>query len=180
MTNPRLQLKSITVSAFASEETHCYEGTLWLDGKKAARLMNEGHGGPDMITPIDGWARRENELSAEIRAILEATGYIAEWEAEMHEAGLLSYSAADESGLALIEGWACEEVNKNLMGKKMRRELNRAVLTIDGGEIWNLRYKGKRKPDAALIDKARAKRPAGTILNELPFDKALALFRDAA
>jgi hypothetical protein len=180
MTNPRLALKSIKVAAFASEETHCYEGILYLDGKKAARMRNEGRGGPDLITPVDGWARREKELSAEIRSSLEGAGYIAEWEASMRDAGLVSYSAADESGLALIEGWACEEVNKHLSGKQMRRELNRSVLTLEGGEIWNLRYEGKRKPDAALIEQARAKRPAGTILNDLPFEQALALFRAAA
>jgi hypothetical protein len=180
MTKQRLELKSIKVSAFASEETHCYEGVLYLDGKKAARCSNQGHGGADMQTPLDAWARRYDELSAEIRTILVATGYVAEFEASMSEMGLPDYNADDQSGFALLESWACDEVNKHLSGKQMRRELNRAVLIIDGGEIWNLNYKGKRKPDAALIDQARANRPTGTILNELPFEEALTLFRAAA
>jgi hypothetical protein len=180
MTKPRLELKSIKTSAFASEETHCYEGVLYLDGKKAARLMNQGHGGPDMQTPIDGWAHRYDELSAEIRTILVATGYIAKFEASMREMGLPDYSADDQSGFSMLESWACDEVNRHLSGKQMRRELNRAVLILDEGEIWNLKYKGKRKPDAALFKQARFTRPNGTILNELPFDEALALFREAA
>lgn len=180
MTNPRLELKSIKVAAFASEETHCYEGILYLDGKKAARMSNEGRGGPDMVTLVDAWARRYDELSTEIRAILEDTGYIAEFEASMRDMGLPDYSADNKSGLALLESWAGEEVNKHLMGKLMRRELNRAVLILDGGEIWNLKYKGKRKPDEDLFKQARFTRPEGIILNDLPFDEALVLFRDAA
>ena len=175
-----LMLKSIKHAAFASEETHCYSARLYLRGKPAAEMRNEGGGGPDLIDPLGEWQGRERELSGEIRAALEATGYISEWEAGMRGLGLPDYSAADESGLALIEGWACEEINKHLMGKRLKSEMSRAALIYHDGELITLKYPGKGKPDQRLYDSAREKRPSVKILNEMPFAEALAIFRKAA
>ncbi len=175
-----LMLKAIKHAAFASEETHCYSARLYLRGKPAAQMRNEGRGGPDLIEPIGNWLGREKELGAEIRADLEATGYIAEHEADMRRMGLPDYSAADETGLALIEGWACEEINKHLMGKQLKSEMSRAAIIFHDGELLTLKYKGGVKPDQRLFDSAREKRPSAKILNELPFAEALAIFRKAA
>ena len=43
----KLQLKNIKVAAFASEETHCYQASLYVNGKRAATVSNQGHGGCD-------------------------------------------------------------------------------------------------------------------------------------
>lgn len=41
----KLELKAIQVALFASDETYCFSANLYVDGKKAAVVGNEGHGG---------------------------------------------------------------------------------------------------------------------------------------
>ena len=43
----KLELKSIKHTAWASEETHCYQANLYVDGKPVAVVSNDGHGGCD-------------------------------------------------------------------------------------------------------------------------------------
>ena len=43
----KLEMKSIKHSAFASEETYCYEGYVYIDGKKSIYVSNDGKGGSD-------------------------------------------------------------------------------------------------------------------------------------
>ena len=43
----KLQLKNIKHTEWASEETHCYQASLFVDGKPVAIVSNDGHGGCD-------------------------------------------------------------------------------------------------------------------------------------
>lgn len=43
----KVELKNVKYSAFASQETHCFEATVYIDGKRAGTVSNEGYGGPD-------------------------------------------------------------------------------------------------------------------------------------
>ena len=43
----KIELKAIQYSAFASEETSCYQANLYVDGKKIGTVSNAGHGGCD-------------------------------------------------------------------------------------------------------------------------------------
>jgi hypothetical protein len=40
-----ITLKNFKHAAFASQETYCFEATVYIDGKKAGHASNEGHGG---------------------------------------------------------------------------------------------------------------------------------------
>ena len=42
-----LQLKSFKHSEFASEETHCYEATVYFNRNKIGTVLNRGNGGAD-------------------------------------------------------------------------------------------------------------------------------------
>ena len=43
----KLELKAIKHTVWASEETHCYQASLYVDGKPVAIVSNDGHGGCD-------------------------------------------------------------------------------------------------------------------------------------
>ena len=43
----KLELKNIKHTAWASQETHCYQASLYVDGKPVAIVSNDGHGGAD-------------------------------------------------------------------------------------------------------------------------------------
>lgn len=47
----KIELKNIKHAAFASEETHCFTASVYIDGKKAGIVSNDGHGGPDRHEP---------------------------------------------------------------------------------------------------------------------------------
>jgi hypothetical protein len=41
----KIELRNIKYAAFASEETTCFEATVYVDGKKVGTACNAGHGG---------------------------------------------------------------------------------------------------------------------------------------
>ena len=43
----KLEVKNISHYARGSEETPCYNATVYINGKKAIEVSNEGHGGSD-------------------------------------------------------------------------------------------------------------------------------------
>lgn len=49
----KLELRGVKHAKFASQETPCYEATLYVDGAKAATITNEGRGGCDHVRWID-------------------------------------------------------------------------------------------------------------------------------
>lgn len=51
----KVELKNIKVLASLSEETPCYTGTVYVDGKAAFAASNHGHGGPDDYRPLPGY-----------------------------------------------------------------------------------------------------------------------------
>ena len=55
----KIELKNIKYAAFASEETHCYEATLYVNGKRFAHVSNDGHGGCDRQEPIKPYTYKD-------------------------------------------------------------------------------------------------------------------------
>ena len=45
----KLELKAVKHSEWASQETNCYQATIYLEGKPFASVQNEGFGGPTSI-----------------------------------------------------------------------------------------------------------------------------------
>lgn len=48
-----ITLKNIKHSEFASHETHCFEATVYIDGKRAFGVENDGQGGPNNYFPLN-------------------------------------------------------------------------------------------------------------------------------
>jgi len=44
---PKVTIKNLKYAAFASQETNCFEATIYVDGKRFCTARNEGSGGPD-------------------------------------------------------------------------------------------------------------------------------------
>jgi hypothetical protein len=47
----KIELKNVKYAAFASQETSCFEATVYVDGKKAGTADNNGRGGPTTVRP---------------------------------------------------------------------------------------------------------------------------------
>lgn len=49
----KIELKGIKFYQSMSDETNCFEGYLYVDGKKCGYVRNDGRGGNTFISPID-------------------------------------------------------------------------------------------------------------------------------
>ena len=57
-----LEMKNIKHSEFASEETYCYQGSVYLDGKPFALVKNDGRGGCDYQYSHNSKANLKNTM----------------------------------------------------------------------------------------------------------------------
>jgi hypothetical protein len=48
---PSVELKKIKLAKFASHETFCFDAEVWIDGKKAGSVSNDGQGGSNHFLP---------------------------------------------------------------------------------------------------------------------------------
>ena len=65
------ELKNVKYAAFASEETHCFEATLYVNGKRFCTVSNEGHGGENRYHGVKGGIP-QNEVWKQIKEINRA------------------------------------------------------------------------------------------------------------
>lgn len=156
-----IELRKVKYAAFASQETPCFEAEVWIDGKNAGRVSNEGHGGPDLFRSPDT-ERRLNE----------------------HAKTLPPYVFGDsklDMGAELIVGGLLGDW---LLARDLKRALKAKLLYTKPGEA--ALYETKRVQPAAMThflqdtdqqERLRAKFNADRFLNLMPFDEALKLFK---
>jgi hypothetical protein len=48
----KIEVRNVKFSAFASQETNCFEATIWIDGKRIGAARNEGHGARRTSNPV--------------------------------------------------------------------------------------------------------------------------------
>lgn len=162
----KIELRNIKVHLGLSDETYAYTGTVYVDGKKAVEVSNQGHGGPDMQGDIGGGRKTVEKLNA----------WIAANEPPLD---MSKYKMADIP--ADLEHWCHRKVSEFLDLRDMRRALRSSVVFEDGkGALRTLKYNRGRKPDAALREQARDKHGAVRILNELSEAAAFEIWQASA
>jgi len=159
---PVITLKSIKVHHGLSQETHAYTATIYVDGKRFGTVENAGHGGCDNVHPDSRKYSDVRELDNRIKATYPKRK--SEYFPEGREEDL--------------EALCCDLVNTHNVRKEFRRLMGRKLVARKNGtsEIyeWNL----KRKPIAPDFSKwAERFGDDYTLLNTMPPDKALEIFR---
>lgn len=157
---PKIELKNIKHSAWASQETHCYQATLYVDGVKWGTVSNEGHGGCDLFDGAEGY----------------------DWDdlAELNKRIRETYEPYEYEGMTLklnIEMLCGDLVNQWLRDKDFNRAMKAKVLftkpNVQG--IWQLAVK-KPLTLEVMLAKAKAQHPQYTYLADLPVDEAKAIY----
>ena len=165
-----LELKGIKHAAFASQETHCYEASVYYNGKKIGVVSNEGHGGCDDFTPSGGTPNEAHTMKhryevwrkLEDRIAEEHPQYFMEWDKSWNK--------------MTLEIWCCDQVNKFLATKDFNRYMKSKVVFIKPDEPKAIRYfsfKGVRSITKQHIDHIKSKYPTYQILNDMPKAEAL-------
>ncbi len=154
----KLELKNIKHSAWASEETHCYQASLYVDGKPVAIVSNDGHGGADRDYPHPKF---KGDYRAQMRDVsryfsgLRRTA-VTEWSPEGME--------------QCLEFWCADQVNDWLSARELKSKLRKEFLFQFADRV------------GVFAHKTRPSRAAGVavVLNDLPFDEALSIWKETA
>ena len=160
----KIELKKIEHMDRNSEETACYVAQVWVDGKHMVDVSNDGHGGCDHQNGANGYTWKDIEnLNARI-----AAEYPSPFTIE---------GKPVPSDLEIVCG---DLLTEHLFAKDLKRAMSRKMLFVspknDG--IRCVGFKASRLPTkTALFSEWMGKYPKDTILNCLPFDKALAIYR---
>ena len=164
----KLELKNIKHTAWASEETHCYQASLYVDGKPVAIVSNAGQGGCD-------YEYDHPKCKADYRATMRA----------VHDyfKSLPKTDASDifPEGLEqCLEYWCADQVNEFLGARELKKKLKSHVL-------FQFKYKdgiyqSKSHPTVTDGDWVINKQAGETrrILNDMPFADALVIWKGTA
>ena len=141
-----ITLKNFKHAAFASQETYCFEATVYIDGKKAGTASNEGHGGCTFVHLTEAFRHldtKENDLEGKV-------------DTECHKL-------------------VCEKQDKGILNS-VKRDLSKNILFIrkgdktDGVRIY--RNAVGTPSEAAIIAKLKADPTVDVIFNLLPLEVA--------
>jgi hypothetical protein len=154
----KLELKNIKHTSWASEETHCYQASLYVDGKPVAIVSNDGHGGADRDYPHPKF---KGDYRAQMRDVsryfsgLRRTA-VTEWSPEGME--------------QCLEFWCADQVNDWLSARELKSKLRKEFLFQFADRV------------GVFAHKTRPSRAAGVavVLNDLPFDEALSIWKETA
>lgn len=165
----KIELKNIKYAEFASEETHCFEGKLYVNGKHVADLSNDGHGGADYVYWKDGAAVTEKQVNEWIKANV-APSVIEFGDRE---------PMTIEPNLEIFCGNAVNDFLTERQVNKAMRDMAKKVLTFDGKDVSNFRWKGLKKVEQRHIDSIKKSYPDRIILNCLASSEARTIIRNA-
>ena len=163
----KLELKNIKHTAWASEETHCYQASLYVDGKPVAIVSNDGHGGCDRDYAHPKFKGDYFDMFRSVEAYFKS---LPNTPSEWNEDGMEQR----------LEFWCADQVNAWLSARELKKKLKSHVL-------FQLKYKDgvfqtKFHPTVTNGEWVINKQAGQTrrILNDLPFDEALAIWKETA
>lgn len=163
----KIELKKITYSARLSEETQAFAADVWIDGKRAGEVSNDGQGGPNRYHPWDIEQRINTyaDTLPKVRTTFEdkddPTGF---WHMKLDADSLVN-----------------ELLHNHLMVKDFKRAIGKRVLFTREGKVYETKTMTSDALKQLLANNARLSTlKADAILNLLPEDQAFAIYRGAA
>lgn len=160
-----ITIKNLKYSEFASQETFCFEATVYVDGKRGFIAHNDGHGGSDYYYPVKGQSQEEYRRFIGLAEEFVLT--LPKWSIE---------GVADVFDVT-IESHISGLVSAELMRRDYTRGIKKRIYVwTDAG----VSYYKTTKVTQALIDQIKAKHPDDIVLNTLPIDEAVALYAGAS
>lgn len=158
-----ITLKNIKYSAFASQETHCFEATIYINNKRFCIVHNQGHGGCDDYLAVDNCQHEfDGKLWEEVNRINNILGK------ETLPSEFSSEGLPNDLEIAV-----CDLVNEWHENKDIKKALRRICYLDDDGVVNH--FNAKLKPTAHNIVRVRNQdwfKSTFIILNELAFNDA--------
>ena len=167
----KLELKNIKHTEWASEETHCYQAALYVDGKPVAIVSNDGHGGCDRDYPHPKFEFADHAsrtLIGDYRAQMKAVHDYFQSLPNKPDEWLADGVGVSVMGQCL-EFWCCDQVNDWLSARELKKKLKAGFLFQLADGVGVFAHKNRPSPAHKAI-----------ILNDLPFNEALAIWKETA
>ena len=162
----KIEMKNISYYARGSEETPCYNATVYINGKKAVEVSNDGHGGSD---------RQHTYPQSEFNV-----REIDQWCVEKFGQSTWEYNGETYSTDLDLEHYCHDELYKWLDTKLLKKNMKKNIMFFrDENDIKNGKYSLAKIQNnfGGLMAYIKDKFPKCIILNDMPLDQALETFR---
>lgn len=155
----KIELKNLKYSEFASQETYCFEASVYIDGKKAGTVSNQGCGGCHSYHP--------NTL---YHILAKEAAKLPHHEWRLNEEVL---SVAPDADTIISE-----LVTEALTAKDLKSGMRRRILFVgEDGSVFETQAMTAAALAVQLVRKdLYEKLKTKTILNLLPFPEALSIY----
>jgi len=169
----KLELKNIKHTQWASEETHCYQAALYVDGKPVAIVSNDGHGGCDRDYD-------HPKFKGDYRVTMKAVHDYFKTLPKTDACDIFPDGMAQE-----LEFWCADQVNEFLSVRELKRKFKSHVLFQLKGKdgIYQTKFHPTVTKGEWVVNKPAGKNYSGEtrrILNDMPFTEALTVWRASA
>ena len=154
----RIELKALKYSDFASQETHCFQANIYIDGKMRGWASNDGRGGMTNIQPNDLWAE------------------IKQYTDKMPPT-IYKYGDQEMTLEASPDGLIDEFVTLALHEKDLKRAMKTRILFTRENQVFETKKLTAAELAASLAHaQIKDKLNADQVLNLLPMGEALSLY----
>ena len=186
-----LQLKNIQYAEFASEETHCFEASVYFNNTLIGTVSNEGRGGANRFEPYAKFGSGYINISA----LDNPSDYAQEYgknnrlwaglDTRIKEEHPKHYIEWDDSyNDTSLEVWVSEQVFLWLCEKDYKKLIKSKIVYTEPQSdkpdaVYTMGLKGVRKINEHHIAWAKAKHKDWSILNDMPMDEAIKIFAKA-
>ena len=169
----KIEMKNISYYKRGSEETPCYNATVYINGKKAVEVSNDGHGGCDRQHTYPQCAFNLREIN--------------DWCINTFGKSTWEYNGKTYSTDLDLEHYCHDELYNWLDAKELKKELKKNYVCVEKDKVENKQFlvtwkKGTKGNNADDYFKNFLKTDyphmVDKCLNFLPFDQALKLFKE--
>ena len=163
----KIEMKNISYYARGSEETPCYNATVYINGKKAVEVSNDGCGGCD----------RQHTYPEMERGLLQK---VNKYCVEKFGQETWEYNGKTYSTDLDLEHYCHQELYKHLDTKLLKRNMKKNIMFFrDEKDIKSGQYTLAKIQNniGGLMAYIKDKYPKCIVLNDMPFEKALETFR---
>lgn len=167
----KVQVKNIKVARFASEDSLCFQASIYIDGKRVGVASDQGMGGGMMID-IEGTQEHERAIIKQLHEHAKATMPVFDCMAEWGIPGTMEPTAE-----TLLD----DLVQKFLTTKELKQKLSKSLLYLENDKIYGFKLQGRSVEQIReLAYKAGKLTPDNIVLNNLNIDAAVELWEQHA
>ena len=173
----RITLKSIKHTVWASRETHCFQAVIYLDGKRALNVENDGRGACNNY-----WGIKNQTKSEELEMLTKCTKYGADFIKENRDLTMEvdgeTIDMSDMPESELLDWLIADLVNEHLCLKEMKRCLKSKITYFNTKTNGVFAFYTKPTPEAmSACKKANSDKDHWVYLNDLSEQEAFKLWR---